>query len=76
MKPHSMFFDECYNELYYRSNTITKFYKDCDLLIVVGTTLETGFASTIVEKTLYREVPVIEINLQPLIAMGNTYRLV
>jgi len=39
MKPHSMFFDECYSEHYYRKETVDDFREDADLLIVVGTAL-------------------------------------
>jgi len=63
MAPHSMFFDESYNEHFYRKDTIEDFYKDCDAMIVVGTALETNFARKMVIETLEREVPVIEMNL-------------
>lgn len=39
MKPHCMFFDECYNEHYYRDSTTTAFQLECDALIVIGTAL-------------------------------------
>ena len=39
MKPHSMFFDECYSEHYYRKETVDPFFEDMDALIVVGTAL-------------------------------------
>jgi len=75
MKPHSMFFDESYSEHYYRKETIEEFYKDCDALIVVGTALETTFALKIVTETLAREVPVIEVNMEPCIEVGHTYQI-
>ena len=73
MKPHSMFFDESYNEHYYRKDTITTFYEDCDVMIVVGTALETTFALKMVTESLNKETPVIEINLNPCIEVGHTY---
>lgn len=39
MKPHVMFFDESYNEHYYRRETIDSFVQESDCLIVVGTAL-------------------------------------
>jgi len=40
MKPHSMLFDEHYQEKFYRSDTIQKFMNEkCDGMIVVGTAL-------------------------------------
>ena len=44
-RPHVLYFDESYNEEYYKINTIKDVIKDMDALIVIGTTLETGFAT-------------------------------
>ena len=55
MKPHCMFFDECYTECYYRSDSIRAIEEDkMDALIVVGTALATGGAKRLVMKTLER----------------------
>ena len=75
MKPHSMFFDESYNEHYYRKKTVDAFYEDCDALVVVGTALATTYANNIVVKTLEREVPVIEVNMEPCVLVGHTYQV-
>jgi NAD-dependent SIR2 family protein deacetylase len=75
MKPHGMFFDESYNEHYYRSESIGEFYLDCDAMIVIGTTLLTSYAKMMVVKTLNREVPVIEINYEPCLKVGHTYQV-
>jgi NAD-dependent SIR2 family protein deacetylase len=75
MKPHSMFFDENYSEHYYRKESIEEFYKECDAMIVVGTALETTFALKMVTETLAREVPVIEVNMEPCIEVGHTYQV-
>jgi hypothetical protein len=76
MKPHGMFFDESYNEHYYRSESIAEFYEDCDAMIVVGTTLLTSMAKKMVVMTLEREVPVIEINYEPCLQVGHTYQVI
>jgi len=39
MKPHCMFFDECYSEMYYRKETVNEFTEGADVCIVVGTAL-------------------------------------
>ena len=39
MKPHCMFFDESYNECYYRDITTRMMEKDMDAFIVIGTAL-------------------------------------
>ncbi|CDW83229.1 silent information regulator protein sir2 [Stylonychia lemnae] len=72
MKPHCMFFDECYTELYYKSTTVENYMDDkMDCLIVVGTALATGFAKRIVNKALDKiECPVIEVNLETSIDIG------
>ena len=70
MKPHCMFFDEQYNERFYRYDTVKEFCAEADCLIVVGTALATGFASSIVRGFLIRELPVIEVNLESSINRG------
>ena len=71
MKTHTMFFDECYSERYYRSESIKSFYNDADVLIVVGTALVTNLASRSVYNMLAKEKPVIEINIETAIDKGN-----
>ena len=72
MKPHCMFFDECYTEQYYRLNTVENFLDDkMDCLIVVGTALATGLARRIVNKAISKiDCPVIEVNLESSINRG------
>ena len=72
MKPHCMFFDECYNEQYYREVTVLDYVeKKMDCLIVVGTALATNLAREIVFKALDKlECPVIEVNLESAVDKG------
>jgi NAD-dependent deacetylase len=49
-RPHVLFFDEMYTEEHYRRDSVLEDLKDCEILIVVGTMLETNLASHIVEK--------------------------
>lgn len=44
LRPHIMFFDEAYTERYHNFETINKLSAECDILIVVGTALQTGLA--------------------------------
>ncbi len=37
MRPHTMFFDEAYDQAHWQTETSTTAARDCDLLIVVGT---------------------------------------
>lgn len=76
MKPHCMFFDETYSEHYYRDVTTRRLEEDIDALIVVGTALATGGAKSLVNRTLGKmEVPVIEINIEPVIDEGYALHL-
>lgn len=73
MKPHSMFFDESYSEHYYRKETVDAFREHMDCLIVVGTALQTSFALRICAEHVDKELPLIEVNMEPAVTVGNTY---
>ena len=75
MKPHCMFFDEAYSEHYYRKETVEKFMETADCLIVAGTALATNFAKRIVATFLEKELPVIEINIESAINVGNNIQV-
>lgn len=75
MKPHCMFFDESYNEHYYRRDTVYAQLEKADCLIVVGTALQTNLAVNIVSDFLHRELPVIEVNLESAITRGHTMQV-
>ena len=70
MKPHCMFSDEAYSEHYYKKDTVMRYAKESDCLVVVGTALSTSFARQIVANFLDRELPVIELNLESAINRG------
>ena len=77
MKPHAMFFDESYNEHYYRHET-TKMIEnnETDCLIVIGTALATSGARTFVFNTLRKnDIPVIEFNLDPQCDVGYSLQV-
>lgn len=49
MRPTILWFDEQYNEHFYRSKSVWNFFEeDVDALIVIGTALETAMASNMV----------------------------
>lgn len=75
MKPHCMFFDEAYSEHYYRVDTVKEFVDSSDCLIVVGTALATSLARQIVCRILNKELPVIEVNLETSIDVGNNIQV-
>lgn len=47
-RPHTLFFDESYQEEFYRSNTAVNLVTNIDCLFVIGTKLETSLAAKIV----------------------------
>jgi NAD-dependent SIR2 family protein deacetylase len=77
MKPHAMFFDESYNEHYYRHETTKKIeFNETDCLIVIGTALATSGARTFVFNTLRKnDIPVIEFNLEPQCDVGFSFQV-
>ena len=75
VRPHCMLFDENYSEKYYRVETILEYLKECDGIIVIGTALETSFASKLVDKCIIKELPIVEVNLEACIKAGNTVQL-
>jgi NAD-dependent deacetylase len=54
-KTHILWFDECYDEIYYKFETSISITEKTDLLIVIGTTGNTTLPSriitTVMEKT-------------------------
>lgn len=74
-RPHTLLFDENYDDQFYRTNTVTNFSRDCDCLVVVGTALETSMAARIVCEAIRRKAVVIEINPDPCIAADGVLQL-
>ena len=70
-----MFFDEAYNEHFYRKTTVDSYLDQSDCLIVVGTALATNFAKRIVVTHLDKEIPVIEVNLETSVDRGNNIQV-
>lgn len=75
-RPHTLFFDESYNEEFYRKDTVLKSLEDMDCLIVVGTRLETNLASRIVGEAIAKECQIVEINPEPVIECGSVMQLI
>ncbi len=69
-------FDENYNETYYRAETAKTLGKTMDCLIVIGTSLETSFASNFVTQAAKNGVLIVEINPEPCIQEGNCKQLI
>lgn len=75
-RPHTLFFDESFNEDFYKRDTVLKKLEDMDCLVVIGTMLETNLASKIVGEAISKECLIIEINPTPIIECGNVLQLI
>ncbi|MHA1984506.1 MAG: SIR2 family NAD-dependent protein deacylase [Candidatus Hodarchaeales archaeon] len=65
-RPHVLWFDETYNEIYFKFNSSHQLASTLDLLFVIGTSLQTNLPYQIVTRCLSRGVPIIDINPDPL----------
>lgn len=74
-RPHTLLFDENYNEEFYRCETVGNFARECDCLVVVGTALETNMALRLVSSAVSRKITVIEINPDPCIIADGVLQL-
>lgn len=61
-RPHILWFDESYNEEYYRFESAISASQRLDLLIVIGTTGATALPDIIIRTVIKREKPVIMID--------------
>ena len=73
LRPHVLWFDETYNEVLFRAESAIKFALRSDLLLVIGTTLLTSLPYSIVSYLHRRNIPIIEINPEPIIEGYATY---
>ncbi|HKJ16062.1 MAG TPA: Sir2 family NAD-dependent protein deacetylase [Xanthomonadales bacterium] len=64
MRPHVLWFDEYYEERYYRSDSALRKLETSDLLLVIGTSGSTTLPAMTVEHALHSGMAVIEINTE------------
>lgn len=64
MKPHTMLFDEYYQERFYRNETVEKALLNADTLLLVGTAFYTTLASRIVRNAVFKRMNIVEVNLE------------
>lgn len=62
LRPHVLWFDESYNERYYRLDSSLRVAKETGLLLIVGTSGATTLPQRIVESVLSKQGLVIDIN--------------
>jgi NAD-dependent deacetylase len=62
LRPHVLWFDERYNEKYYKLDSSMRVAKETGLLLIVGTSGATTLPQRIVESVLSRQGIIIDIN--------------
>ena len=75
-RPHTLFFDENYEEIFYKKDVVLKKLEEMDCLIVIGTMLETNLASRIVGDAIANDCLIVEINPKPVIECGDVLQLI
>lgn len=65
-RPHVLWFDEFYNEEFFNYRTVLLSSNDIDMLLIIGTTLQTNLPYQIFHNSIVRSIPIIEINIEPL----------
>jgi NAD-dependent deacetylase len=62
LRPHVLWFDEYYNEKYFKLDSCMRLAKETGLLLIVGTSGATTLPQRIVERVLSRQGIIIDIN--------------
>lgn len=64
LRPHVLWWDESYNETYYRFHTALKIAQRTDVLIVVGTSGATQLPSLVAEEVVNRNKVMVVVDIQ------------
>jgi NAD-dependent SIR2 family protein deacetylase len=70
-----MFFDEAYSQAINGYDSVLDELSKSDLVIVIGTMLQTGLANGIVSRSVSAQTQIIEINMNQEILKGKTMTL-
>ncbi len=65
LRPHVLWFDECYDEPLYRADSAMQAAANADLLLVVGTSGATNLPSQIGQLCYRLGTPIIDVNPEP-----------
>jgi NAD-dependent deacetylase len=64
LRPHVLWFDESYNEHYYKKDTVIKLSQETGILFIVGTSGATNLPQIIVDNVLSVDGFVVEVNIE------------
>lgn len=62
MRPHVLWFDESYNEIYFRRDSSMRRVEEADGMLVIGTSLQTNLPKKLVRRAIERGIPMLYIN--------------
>ncbi len=65
LRPHVLWFDECYDEPYYRMESALRAADEADLLLVVGTSGATNLPSQIGRIAFHHGAALVDVNPEP-----------
>lgn len=64
LRPHVLWFDEYYNEEFYKWDTVVETAKQTGLLFILGTTGATSLPQLVCRMVLYNEQLVVDVNIE------------
>jgi NAD-dependent deacetylase len=65
LRPHVLWFDECYDEAYFHFETVLALARRTDLLLIVGTSGATNLPAQVATTVARRGATLIDINIAP-----------
>ncbi len=63
LRPHVLWFDEIYNEQYYKFRTVQSLADQTGLLILIGTSGVTALLAEIIDRVSFFSEPIVDINI-------------
>ncbi len=64
LRPHVLWFDEYYNEKYFKKNTVLRISKTTGILFIIGTSGATTLPQVVAQNVLSRNGIVVEVNME------------
>lgn len=64
LRPHVLWFDEYYDEKYYRRDSVLRISKETGILFILGTSGATNLPRTVAENVLSKNGMVVEVNIE------------
>lgn len=64
LRPHVLWFDEYYDEKYYRRYSVLRISKETGILFILGTSGATNLPRTVTENVLSKNGMVVEVNIE------------